>query len=240
MCDSNPINGKIRVEWNFTHTGGRPLTLILITYVFRKGNVDVTSNGPYVNVEDRTADIPSLVAGIRYTAMVNATNPAGSVVVECPPVDLEAGIPEVPQVPEVEELGGGRVRVTVQTLAAGLEPSGGDFSFILTQMQTDADTQMTTSTDISIPANNYESGDNVEFDLDDLTVGDTYTFSVRATNSFGTSGSSATSSPITVTSSSMYYYVHHVLLWYAVWKLSILYVIATPHAISGPILQWNP
>ena len=171
MCSSaTPVGGGIRIEWNFTHTGGQPLTQVLITYVFTEGSTNITNQGPEVTIEDRTADIPLLVAGIRYTAMVNATNPAGSVVVECPPLELEVGIPAVPQVPEVEQICGGDVKVTIQTLASGLEPSGGDFRFIFTQMQTDTNTQMMTSTDISMTTNNYESGDNVEFDLDDLTV----------------------------------------------------------------------
>ncbi len=177
------------------HTGGQPLTDIHITYFFKEGQINITVQGPEVGVHDRMVDIPPLVIGFRYVAQVTASNANGSIVAECPGVDLEVGIPQDPPVPVVRELGGGSVVVMVRTLASGLEP-GGVLTFILTQ--TLIATQTPSTKEHTMSVDNYRNGDNVEFRIDDLVVGGFYTFTVRVMNRFGASGST-TSTVIQIT-----------------------------------------
>ncbi len=195
MCNSTEIvDGNIRIRWTFVHMGGQPLTDILVTYIFIEGQVSVVNQGPEVGVGDRVVDIPPLVVGFRYMALVNASNAIGSTIVECPAVNLEVGIPPTPLAPLVRELGEGSVVVVVRTLASGLEP-GGVLNFILTQTLIATQTPSTKEHTMSI--DNYRNGDNVEFRIDDLVTGG-YTFAVRVMNRFGASGST-TSTVIQIT-----------------------------------------
>ena len=92
MCDSaTPSNGGIEIVWSFTHTGGGDLTSLEVTYIFRQGGNNKTLMGPMVDLDSTSATIPSLVAGFSYVPIVKAENTQGSVMVECPQVDLNVG-----------------------------------------------------------------------------------------------------------------------------------------------------
>ena len=191
---STPSNGGINITWSFLHTGGQPLTEILITYVFKQGSVNMTELGPEVDIDTENVVIPSLVAGFVYIPIVNASNEDGSTAVECPAVTLELGIPQDPTVPTVTELGGGRVRVTVRTLAAGVDPAGGEVSFVLTETRI---AQMMRGRFFTMALSNYRSGEGVDFNMDGLVIGDLYMFSVTVSNEFGMSGTSTQAVNIT-------------------------------------------
>ena len=202
-CDSvQPIGGGIHVSWSFAHTGGLPLTALMLTYTFMAGGVLESRDGPEVSTDATSADIDALVTDVVYTATVEATNANGATSVQCQSLAITTGIPQPPEEPMFEELGDGNLRITVRTPASGLEPGGGQFSFLLFQTRlTQSVTRQADSEDTSLvesmSVNNYMSGRNVSFSVDDLMVGGTFKFTVQAENRFGRSGNA--SATITVT-----------------------------------------
>jgi hypothetical protein len=111
-----------------------------------------------------------------------------------------AGIPQAPDEPEFEEVGGGDLRVTVRTPASGLEQGGGDFSFLLFQSRVSLARQadMDTATLVKqMSVDSYMSGQDVSFTVEDLMVGGTFKFIIQAQNRFGRSGNS--SGTVTIT-----------------------------------------
>ena len=103
----------------------------------------------------------------------------------------------------VEDLGGGSVRVTVQTQASGLE-QGATITFILYQTRqssgvvTRAAGDSTSSIALEMAVEGYMNGDDAILEVEDLVVGDTYTFTLQAKNRFGVS-ENTTSDPVTIT-----------------------------------------
>ena len=83
--------GFITVTWSFVHTGGRPLTSVVINYIVEEGNTGTTRNGPVAQLGTTSAIIPSLLAGFSYIPLVVATNFEGTSTVQCPRVVLSTG-----------------------------------------------------------------------------------------------------------------------------------------------------
>lgn len=102
----------------------------------------------------------------------------------------------------MEELGGGRVQVTVQTRASGLE-QGGTITFVLYQTRqtggvgvTRAASDSATCVSLETEVQGYVSGEDVTLKVEDLVVGDMYTFTVQARNRFGASENSSSQAVI--------------------------------------------
>ena len=92
VCDmANATGGGISIAWRYDHTGGLPLTIVSIRYIFREGSTESVRNGPPVEPDDTTAVIRPLKAGLVYTAMVIAANQQGFRMVQCPSVQLDVG-----------------------------------------------------------------------------------------------------------------------------------------------------
>ena len=84
--------GFITVTWSFVHTGGRPLTSVVINYIVgRRKHWYTTRNGPVAQLGTTSAIIPSLLAGFSYIPLVVATNFEGTSTVQCPRVVLSTG-----------------------------------------------------------------------------------------------------------------------------------------------------
>lgn len=77
------------------------------------------------------------------------------------------------------------MRLTLRTPASGVA-EGEDFYFFIVQNRTDSSGMLTT-TELRKDVDNYRSGDSFSFQIDNLVVGDTYTFGARAGNAFGRS-----------------------------------------------------
>ena len=119
---------------------------------------------------------------------------------QCSLIGIHAGIPCDPQILLVEEFGGGRVRVLVQTLASGIGP-GQSIYFILSYTDINSPSVIMQS---NMSVADYMDGDVVSFSLDDLTAGASYSFSVLAGNELGTSGTTAGDMSVMITGNMSY------------------------------------
>ena len=80
------LNGNITTSWTYVHTGGLPLTDVLVVYSYEEG-ASTVSRSVGVNVNDLSVTVSGLVAGEEYTFTVTAENSNGSSSTVCEPVD---------------------------------------------------------------------------------------------------------------------------------------------------------
>ena len=84
-------NGFMTVTWNYTHTGGLPLTNILVSYVKQLEGLNININinqstSVTVNEVDATSvKVPNLEAGFGYIFNITAVNNYSSSSIFCGP-----------------------------------------------------------------------------------------------------------------------------------------------------------
>ena len=84
----------------------------------------------------------------------------------------------------------------------------------------------------------YIDGDVVSFSIDGLTVGASYSFSIQASNEFGTSGTTAGDMSVRITGSYMYaMYSEHIHQTYCNLRFSHIYGSWNSHLDGG---RWLP
>ena len=96
LCDA-PVssNGVITVTWSYIHTGGLPLTNLLITYTCSF----LGSNFSYNNINDISVSsvnttsviVSDLITGAEYTFNITAENNIGSSNIVCGPTSHVIG-----------------------------------------------------------------------------------------------------------------------------------------------------
>ena len=92
LCLQTPIstNGKIRVSWDYSHTGGLNLTQVKIDYRIKQlESFRLLPESLYSNEEllrTKGVEILNFTAGFEYVFRVTASNEIGSSSVECPSV----------------------------------------------------------------------------------------------------------------------------------------------------------
>ena len=92
VCDSAIGEfGHITITWSFVHTGGRPLTSVIINYIIEQGDTSVTRSGPETQLGAASATIPSLPARYSYIPLIVITNFEGTSTIQCPRVELSTG-----------------------------------------------------------------------------------------------------------------------------------------------------
>ena len=82
-------NGFMTVTWNYTHTGGLPLTNILVSYVKQLEGLNININqSTFVTVNEVDATsvkVPNLEAGFGYIFNITAVNNYSSSSIFCGP-----------------------------------------------------------------------------------------------------------------------------------------------------------
>lgn len=209
------VNGMLRISWSFEHDGGTPIASLSVNYTITKspGGPPMSLPAPSVQTEATSVDVSSLVAGYLYGASVEAVNMMGPTRVQCDTLRLEAGIPQAPASLMLQEVGMGRVEVSVSTPVAGT-PSGtsnSPFTFIIFYTDTghgdDAAVAMETRSHgdegatspaavmmsrLDVPG--YTDGQGVVVTIEGLTEGSVYSFVAQAMNDFGRSENSSAAS----------------------------------------------
>ena len=98
---------------------------------------------------------------------------------------LIPGVPDIPQIINVESKEPSVVIVILQTNQAHIDPTLGSFKFIV---KAEPESSRTSSILMkSFPVPTYCNGDKVECVVENLLVGGTYTFTASACNEFGES-----------------------------------------------------
>ena len=93
MC-GDPVfrDGGITSTWSYVHTGGLSLNRVYVSYTYEEGSATISPIPvPFMNTQQTEVNIPSLVAGHRYTFNITAENNVGSSYVMCGPTLLSVG-----------------------------------------------------------------------------------------------------------------------------------------------------
>ena len=96
MCDALvSSNGLVVVSWNYNHTGGLPLTQVLVWYdTLLEGSANGSSKSvPISNVNATSVFLSNLQAGFEYVFTIIAGNDIGDSSISCGPVPHEIGEP---------------------------------------------------------------------------------------------------------------------------------------------------
>ena len=94
MCDALvSSNGLVVVSWNYNHTGGLPLTQVLVWYdTLLEGSVNGSSKSvPISDVDVASVSLSNLQAGFEYLFTIIAENNIGNSSISCGPVSHEIG-----------------------------------------------------------------------------------------------------------------------------------------------------
>ena len=80
-------NGFMTVTWNYTHTGGLPLTNILVSYIKQlEGlNVNLSTLVSENEVDATSVEVPNLEAGFGYIFNITAVSNHSSSSIFCGP-----------------------------------------------------------------------------------------------------------------------------------------------------------
>ena len=78
-------NGRIRINWDYRHTGGLSLTKVTVEY--RQDQIETFQLLPMDSTLQRKSfEALNLTAGYTYIFRISASNENGSDNIECPPV----------------------------------------------------------------------------------------------------------------------------------------------------------
>ena len=91
-CNASILaNGAVTVTvtWSYIHTGGLPLTNVLVSYCIGNNNSPIPI--PLISVDTTSVTIPDLKAGFEYTFNVTTVNSEGSSSTVCGLITPKSG-----------------------------------------------------------------------------------------------------------------------------------------------------